>query len=158
MNTVKRTSIWGALKNWVNRTSLPAPTVTGGFIEITPSGFISTNYVAYVSGKTEPTSCLPDGTRITSFANGETITESASGHLVHIDGHGKIVVVRILASDVKGKTAACSTDRSSLLSSSIEGGKTVIRASGVLKITRNDNAISVCMPNQTIVNLPLACA
>lgn len=126
------------------KTEKPFPLPPKGYKEILPYGFVSRNYIQYMSGSitNEQLSALKDGTAVCRFKNGGVLLEAKTGHIVELDKQGRVVLVRVHNVDVD-----CSLKPEDL-NVSMAGRQMALP--GGIKVLSSDSEVHVTLPNGTV--------
>lgn len=122
--------------------SFPVP--PKGYREILPYGFVSRNYIQYMSRSVsrEQLSALKDGTSVCKFQNGGVLLEAKSGHIVELDKTGRVVLVRVHNIDVEN------TANAEDLNVAFKGAQ--MRLPGGISIASHESEVLVTLPNGTV--------
>lgn len=128
------------------KTEKPFPVPPKGYREILPYGFVSRNYIQYMSRSVarEQLSALQDGTSVCKFNNGGVLLEAKSGHIVELDKSGRVVLVRVHNIDVELTTNAED------LNLAYKGSN--MKLPGGISIASTESQVVVTLPNGTVFN------
>ncbi len=129
-----------------------------GFQEILPYGFVSRNYISYMSRAVpaEQVSELGDGTRVCQFKNGGVLLDAMSGHMVELDKQGRVILIRVRRSEVDTDTVdCCPSERSSLLGLSPDCKSTMDLPGGISVVSVKEE-VRITLPNGTTYAQPVS--
>lgn len=123
------------------------------WIEISPYGFVSRNYINYIAGKLDNCSVtkLPDGSMVVNFSDGTMIVQSVSGHVVELDRLRRVVLVRVTRSEATGARLTLGRDELSpcFQATTTEDGQSVMVMPGNIVIVERQDQVSITLPNGT---------
>lgn len=144
------------------RSLLKSPAKTAppvqGFKEILPYGFVSRNYIEYMSKSIslDRVTELVDGTRVCQFENGGVLLDTRTGHMVELDKQGRVVLVRVHSSEVvAGNLDCCPSERSSMLGISADAKSTTMELPGGISVVSLQQEVRIRLPNGTTYSQPV---
>lgn len=157
-NTISNWSPAGlvdALARGVKSIVGPAPEYkksgTETWVEISPYGFLSANYMRYVAGNFSGCSFLNIalGNRVIKFKDGSMMVETPTGHLVELDKRRRVILVRVSKSEAEGaKFSLKSHELNDCFKSTVDkNGKPIVVMPGNIIISEDDERIAVTLPD-----------
>lgn len=125
------------------------------YVEISPYGFISTNYIEYMAQKMLQYRSAPklETLSLTKFNNGGLIIEGTEGHLIELDKNCRIVLVRVLKRDAecaKVLTGASDYEKLYNIVENDHGEQSMYLPAGI-KVVRQNSTIKISMPDGVVM-------
>jgi hypothetical protein len=134
----------------------PIQIKSDGFREVLPYGFVSRNYISYMSKAVPPdqVSELSDGTRICRFNNGGVLLNLSSGHIVELDRQGRVVLLRALSSELDPKVLQAGDESVLDLKAALFQNSRMDLPGGI-SVTSVADEVHVLLPTGTIFSQPI---
>lgn len=126
------------------------PQPVQGYKEILPYGFVSRNYLAYMSKAVSPDQVkyLGDGTRVCYFQNGGVLLATMCGYVVELDKQGRVILVRVRIADVEESAIdCCPSEDSSMLGVTSDTGSTTMELPGGISVNNSGSEVRITLPN-----------
>ncbi|MBX9689707.1 MAG: hypothetical protein K2X27_23565 [Candidatus Obscuribacterales bacterium] len=125
------------------------------FVEILPYGFVSRNYMKYVSGNLESCSIseLPGKNRAIIFEDSTIIIETSFGQLIELDKRRRVVLVRVSRSEAEGaRRSLGKQELTECFKNTVDrNGNPVVVMPGNIIIRDENTKITIVLPDGTEV-------
>lgn len=123
------------------------------WVEISPYGFVSHNYMRFVAGRLDGCSIseLPDGSNVVNFKDGSFIVQSITGHVVEIDRLRRVILVKVMRSEAEGAKLALGRpdfEKCYEVKASKTGALVSVMPGNII-IGEDETQVSVTLPNGT---------